>query len=107
MSETTIIERDGKSGRFLSGCKPGPGRKPGSRNKLAENFISDLKDAWERHGVDALDRVARDEPAVLLKVVASLLPKDINLNVDVAVDATAFADKFRAAQAMLGNLPQK
>lgn len=43
---------------------------------------------------------------MLLKVIASLMPRDVNLNLDVNVDASAFASKFRAAQAMLGNLPQ-
>jgi hypothetical protein len=42
MSETTTIERDTK-GRFLRGTRPGPGRSLGSRNKLTESFVTDLK----------------------------------------------------------------
>jgi hypothetical protein len=106
MTDTEIIERDTK-GRFLSGTKAGPGRPVGSRNKLTENFVADLRDCWEVHGRDALERVARDEPATLLKVVASLMPKDISLSVTAAVDAGTFAEQFRAAVQLLGNEPPK
>jgi hypothetical protein len=102
MSDTEIVtERDNKSGRFLSGCKPGPGRSRGSRNRLADAFIQDLKAAWETHGASVLERVARDEPAALLRTIAMLMPRDLNLN--IAVDAAGFAEKFKTAQAMLGN----
>jgi hypothetical protein len=36
-----------------------------------------------------------------VRVVASLMPKDVNLN--VALDPGEFAERFRSAQAMLGN----
>jgi hypothetical protein len=101
---TTIIERDQKSGRFLSGCKPGPGRKVGSRNKLTESFVADLKACWERHGVDALERVARDQPEVLLKVIASLMPRDVRIDQHVMVEPSEFVDRFRQARALLGNV---
>jgi hypothetical protein len=100
MSETEVIERDGK-GRFINGAKPGPGRPVGSRNRLADAFVSDLRDCWEIHGVKALEKCATQEPATFVKVIASLMPRDVNLN--VGVDATTFVATFRAAQAMLGN----
>lgn len=98
-----IIERDQRTGRFVTGTTGGPGRKVGSRNRLGEAFIADLRDAWELHGADVIARVARDDPAALLKVIASLMPKDVNLN--VGVDAASFAERFRSAYAMLGNEP--
>jgi hypothetical protein len=52
---TSLADGDQRTGRFLSGCKPGPGRQLGSRNKLAESFIADLRDCWEKHGVAALE----------------------------------------------------
>jgi hypothetical protein len=102
MSDTTApIERDERSGRFLPGNSGFGGRPKGARNKLGEAFVEDLRDAWETHGADALNRVARDDPATLLKVVASLMPKDLNLNIGISPEA--FVQTFRSAQALLGN----
>ena len=98
---TATVDRDARSGRFLTGCKPGPGRQSGSRNKLAENFIADLHATWEQHGAAALAKCAVDEPAQFVRVVASLMPKDINLN--VGLDAATFVKTFREARAALGN----
>jgi hypothetical protein len=100
MSEIAKSDRD-STGRFKSGNVGGPGRKPGSRNKLGEAFLEDLLDAWNEHGATALERCATEEPAQFVRVVASLMPKDINLN--VALDPGEFVERFRSAQAMLGN----
>ena len=45
--------------------------------------------------------VSDAEPAAFCKIVASLMPRDVNLN--IGVDAAAFVEKFRTAQALLGN----
>jgi hypothetical protein len=60
---------------------------------------------FEKHGVAALERVAVEQPEVLVKVIASLLPRDVNLN--IGVDAPEFATKFRQAVALLGNEPPR
>jgi hypothetical protein len=78
------------------------GRPKGARNKLAENFVADLHTAWERDGADVLARVARDDPGTLLKVMASLVPRDFSLT--VGLDAAGFGATFKAAVAMLGNV---
>jgi hypothetical protein len=57
------------------------GRKPGSRNKLGEQFIADLYDDWKEHGVTAIQAVRKDKPDAYLKVIASILPKDVNVNI--------------------------
>jgi Family of unknown function (DUF5681) len=57
------------------------GRPKGSRNKLAESFIADLYDDWQQRGKDVIARCAQEKPDVYLKVVAGLLPKDVNLKV--------------------------
>lgn len=59
-----------------------PGRPKGSRNKLGEAFIEDLLVSWEANGPDAIRRVIKDKPEQYLKVVASLMPKDLNVNVN-------------------------
>jgi hypothetical protein len=62
--------------------KPGQGgRRKGARNKLGEDFIQALADDFERHGAEVIERVRVQSPAVYLRVVASLLPRDVNLSV--------------------------
>jgi hypothetical protein len=104
MSETaTHADRD-QRGRFLTGTKPGPGRVKGSRNLLSESFLGDLNDAWQRFGVAALEKCAQEQPGVLIKVIASLLPKDVRI--DLTVDATEFASRYNQALVLLGNSPE-
>jgi hypothetical protein len=63
--------------------KPGnPGRPRGSRNKLGEAFIAALAEDFEKHGVEVIERVRIEKPDAYIKVIASLLPKDLNLNVN-------------------------
>ena len=56
------------------------GRPKGSRNRFAEEFISDFLTDWEQHGIAAMDACLSCDPAAYLKVAATLLPKDFNLN---------------------------
>ena len=65
MTETTVIERDKKNGRFLAGNAGNGGRRPGARNKLGEQFLEDLRDSWVEQGPRALARCAEDDqPAI-------------------------------------------
>jgi hypothetical protein len=87
---------------FPKGVSGNPaGRVRGSRNRLSDSFVSDLHACWEKHGIAALERVACQQPDVLVKVIASILPKDISLT--VGVDAEQFVRNFRQARALLGN----
>jgi hypothetical protein len=96
MSETSTAPTDrDQCGRFLTGGKPGPGRRVGSRNLLAQDYIRDLSACWERHGLAALETCAREQPEVLVKVIASLLPRDVNLS--VGLDVASFASAFEVA----------
>jgi hypothetical protein len=77
------------------------GRPRGSRNRLSESFLSDFHTVWEGEGLEAIRRCARNDPSTFVRVAASLLPHDINLN--VGVNAETFVGNFRAAVALLGN----
>jgi hypothetical protein len=69
--------------------QPGnPGRPRGSRNKLGEAFIAALAEDFEKHGVEVIERVRIEKPEAYIKVIASLLPKDLNLNVTKLDDLT-------------------
>jgi hypothetical protein len=80
------FEKDEK-GRFKSG-NIGGGRPKGARNKLGEQFISDLYADWQEHGVETLAKVRSEKPDQYLKVVASILPKDLNVNINQMDDLT-------------------
>ena len=82
---------------------PGPGRPKGSRNKLGEAFLGDLYLAWERHGWSAIERVVADKPEHFLKIVASLMPRDLNIKVDPLGHLTdrQLIEKIRALDAAI------
>ena len=61
--------------------KPGnPGRPKGARNKLGEAFLEDMLADWEANGPAAIREVRETKPDAYLKVVASILPRDLNVN---------------------------
>ncbi len=55
------------------------GRPKGARNKLGEAFIEALHEDFQTHGVSVIAAVREDRPHEYLKVVASLLPKQIEI----------------------------
>ena len=68
--------RNHSNGRFITG-NIGGGRKPGSRNKLGEAFIEALSADFEQHGEAVIAAVRIEKPNQYLKVIASILPKEI------------------------------
>jgi hypothetical protein len=63
---------------FVKGKSGNPaGREKGSRNKLSEAFLADVCAEWERNGIEALRKVREDDPSTFIKVVASLIPKEV------------------------------
>lgn len=61
------------------------GRPKGSRNKLGEHFIAALHDDFQTHGVKAIEAVRTEKPHEYLKVIASILPKQLEIK-DSAFD---------------------
>lgn len=62
-----------------SGNPRGP--EPGTRRKLAEDFVRDLHESWTILGKPAITTVAWTDPSTYLKVIASLIPKDIEVTI--------------------------
>lgn len=58
------------------------GRPKGARNKLGEAFIEDMLADWEANGPAVIREVREKKPDAYLKVVASILPKDLNVNIN-------------------------
>jgi hypothetical protein len=55
------------------------GRPKGARNKLGEEFIQSLYADYQVHGAQVIERVREERPHEYLKVVASLLPKQLEI----------------------------
>jgi hypothetical protein len=92
--------------RGLIPWKPGQsgnpkGRPQGSRNKLSEDFFRDLCDAWQAFGKPALMTAAWTHPVEFVRVVASLMPKELEATVTV-VNAERMSDDELAAIACQG-----
>lgn len=97
-------EKRDEHGRFV--VPPvSPGRPKGARNKLGEAFLQDMLADWEAHGVAAIEVVRAEKPDAYLKVVASILPKELNLRVSEFDDLTddQLARQLAAIAAQLAN----
>ncbi len=65
---------DKPTGRFQPG---NPGRPKGARNRLGEAFLAALADDFDQNGIAAILATRTEKPAEYVKIVASLLPKEI------------------------------
>lgn len=69
--------------KFKAGQSGNPkGRPLGARNKLGEQFVEALQADFEAHGAETIVKVREEKPDQYLKVIASLLPRDVNLTVN-------------------------
>jgi Family of unknown function (DUF5681) len=77
-ADPTAREQVGRP--FQPGQSGNPlGRPKGSRNKLGEDFIQALYADWQEHGKDAIERVRETRPQDYLKLIASILPRRVEL----------------------------
>ena len=55
------------------------GRPRGSRNRLGEAFVDDLCADWKENGPQVIVAVRKADPSTYLRVVASILPKELSV----------------------------
>src|SRR6516165_4273692 len=64
---------------FTPANAPRQGRMKGSRNKLGADFLYALQREFKQHGEEAIRIVRVKKPVEILKVIASVLPKDLDI----------------------------
>lgn len=76
---------------FEKGKSGNPGGRPkDTRTGLCEAFSRDLHEDWREHGKSALQACRVEEPATYVRVVAALLPKENNINVNAGESLERF-----------------
>src|SRR6476620_926912 len=58
------------------------GRPKGARNRLGTQFLEALEADFNQFGPQAIALVREKKPEVYMKVVADLLPKEANINIE-------------------------
>ena len=86
-----------------SACASGAakGRPKGSRNRLGVAFVEAMLGDFEQHGRTVIASLRDDKPEQYLRIVASILPKEIELG-EEAIDSIASVIHARRQGAGLG-----
>ncbi len=83
----TVLPSDNSDRDSKGLFKPGhsiksPGRPRGPRAVLVDEFIKDMLDVWQDDGKEALQTLAKTDPAAFVRAAVSLVPKEAKLEVE-------------------------
>ena len=97
MSKMRVTAGTAKKLRNLVPFKPGQsgnpkGRPKGARNRLGTQFLEALEADFNQFGIQAIALVRERKPETYMRVVADLLPKEANINVEAG---EAFVNLWR------------
>ena len=76
------------------------GRPKGARNRLGTQFLEALEADFNQFGPQAIALVREKKPEVDMRVVADLLPKEANINIEAG---EAFVELWRKISDGLGD----
>ena len=101
----SVTDGTAKKLRNLKPFKPGQsgnpkGRPKGARNRLGTQFLEALEADFNQFGPQAIALVREKKPEVYIKVVADLLPKEANINVEAG---EAFVELWKKISDGLGD----
>jgi hypothetical protein len=75
------------------------GRPVGSRNRLGSALLDALYADFQEHGVQVIRQVATEHPHKYLAIVAQLLPREVDVAVDISaetyIEVRDFAQNYR------------
>jgi uncharacterized protein DUF5681 len=77
------------------------GRPKGSRNKISQDYISELAADFEKYGLEVIVKLREEDPRAYIKCVADLVPKEFDIKHDAG---DAFLSLW---QAMQGGKPSR
>lgn len=82
--------------------QPGnPGRPKGSRNKLGEDFIAALYEDFQQFGAQTIAAVRAEKPEAYVKVIASILPKEVKVSTEVDMTDEQLDQRIRQLASIL------
>lgn len=98
----TPVKHRGNTANLRAPWQPGQsgnpaGRPKGARSKLGEAFIDALLADWGDNGIQAIKDMREDRPGDYVKVVASILPKEIEHSGEIETVAKGQRDAAVAA----------
>jgi hypothetical protein len=76
-----VSENALKPFQFTSETAPRNGRPLNARNKLGTRFVTALQADFEEHGEDVIRLVRVERPAEYLKIIAAVMPEQLDFNV--------------------------
>lgn len=88
--------------KFRPGQSGNPaGRPKGSRNKLGEDFIRALHEDFSEHGAAAIQAVRAEKPDAYLKVIASLLPRELKVTTETEMTDDQLIERIQQLDAII------